>query len=82
VLSEADRIRHKHLLTLETAISVNQTDEMRAKDLQLVVPRVLHASYSDTQRIWLASVGDFMTLVNDRQARGASALGRLPLRLV
>ncbi|MCK5724549.1 MAG: restriction endonuclease, partial [Gammaproteobacteria bacterium] len=39
VLSEADRIDSKHLLTLEAAISTNQTDEMQAKKLQLVVPK-------------------------------------------
>ena len=30
VLSEADRITNKHLLTLEPGISKNQTDEMRS----------------------------------------------------
>ena len=42
VLAEAERIENKHLLTLETAISTQQTDEMRAKQLQLVLPRPLH----------------------------------------
>ncbi|WP_419649887.1 type II restriction endonuclease [Thiolapillus sp.] len=37
VLSEAERIPDKHLLTLETAISTAQTDEMRGHRLQLVV---------------------------------------------
>lgn len=37
VLSEAERIKHKHLLTLEPGISVNQTDQMSDKSLQLVV---------------------------------------------
>lgn len=32
VLSEADRIEHKHLLTLESAISENQTNEMKDKN--------------------------------------------------
>jgi len=45
VLSEAARIPGKHLLTLEPGISQNQTDEMAAKALRLVVPRALHASY-------------------------------------
>jgi len=63
VLSEADRIPRKHLLTLETAISTNQTDEMKAKNLQLVVPRVLHGSYSEEQRRWLMRVSDFTRLV-------------------
>lgn len=35
VLSEADRIENKHLLTLETAISINQTLEMKAKNFDL-----------------------------------------------
>lgn len=38
VLAEADRVTQKHLLTLETAISPNQTNEMEVKGLQLVVP--------------------------------------------
>lgn len=39
VLSEADKIEYKHLLTLETAISENQTNEMKDKKLRLVLPR-------------------------------------------
>ena len=60
VLSEADRIPIKHLLTLEGAISTNQTDEMKAKNLQLVVPFALHQSYVGTQRPWLYKVADFI----------------------
>jgi hypothetical protein len=67
VLSEADRIPNKHLMTLETAISVNQTDEMQAKALQLVVPRALHESYKQQQQAWLFSVGDLIHLVRNRQ---------------
>ncbi len=79
VLSEADRVEFKHLLTLETAISASQTDEMRSKKLQLVVPRALHESYSAAQKVWLASVNDFIELVIDRQVRGAIAIDQLPL---
>jgi hypothetical protein len=67
VLSEADRITCKHLLTLETAISGNQTDEMRAKLLQLVVPKQLHATYSPDQQRWLLDVSGFTSLVRERQ---------------
>jgi len=42
VLAEADRIKRKHLLTLEAAISKNQTDEMESKELQLVLPKDIH----------------------------------------
>ncbi|PRH82238.1 type II restriction endonuclease [Arenimonas caeni] len=58
-LAEADRISTKHLLTLEAAISPNQTNEMKAKKLQLVVPSALHGTYNDSQRIWLMNVRGF-----------------------
>ena len=67
VLAEADRIEGKHLLTLEAPISVSQTDEMRAKRLQLVVPKALHKSYSATQKDWLMSILEFTELVRARQ---------------
>lgn len=69
VLSEADRIEGKHLLTLETAISDGQTREMRAKRLQLVLPRGLHETYLPNQRDWLMDVGSFVQLVRERQDR-------------
>lgn len=68
-LAEADRITKKHLLTLEPAISTNQTLEMQHKHLQLVVPQGLHATYTETQRQWLFSLADFSQLVLDRQRR-------------
>jgi len=67
VLSEADRIEKKHLLTLEAAISSNQTDEMKSKSLQLVVPKGLHISYSEEQKSWLMSVLEFTELVIERE---------------
>jgi hypothetical protein len=68
VLSEADRIPGKHLMTLETAISLNQTDEMQAKALQLIVPQSLHDSYKLKQQAWLFSICDFIDLVLARQS--------------
>jgi hypothetical protein len=67
VLSEAQRIPSKHLLTLEPGISENQTDEMQAKQLQLVLPARLHETYREKQRAWLFSINDFVTLINERQ---------------
>ncbi len=67
VLAEADRISEKHLLTLETAISSSQTDEMQAKRLQLVLPRPLHTTYTTTQQAWLMDVSAFTSLVLERQ---------------
>jgi hypothetical protein len=67
VLAEADRIERKHLLTLESAISENQTNEMRAKLLQLVLPRQLHATYTEEQQRWLIDTNAFVALVRERQ---------------
>lgn len=67
VLAEADRIPAKHLLTLEPGISTTQTDEMRAKQLQLVVPRKIHETYHPAQADWLLEVSDFLGLLRARQ---------------
>lgn len=69
VLAEADRVADKHLLTLETAISLHQTDEMRAKRLQLVLPTKLHETYVPAQQAWLMSVEEFVAIVRERQDR-------------
>lgn len=67
VLSEAQRIDEKHLLTLEPGISENQTNEMQAKKLRLVLPRKIHATYRPTQQAWLMDVSSFLKLVTERQ---------------
>lgn len=67
VLSEADRIKGKHLLTFEAAISTNQTREMESHSLQLVVPETIHTTYSDEQQNWLMNVTDFMEMLLFRQ---------------
>ena len=63
VLSEAAKIRDKHLLTLEPGISENQTNEMRTQSLQLVVPAGIHATYRASQQSWLMTVEGFLALV-------------------
>lgn len=67
VLSEADRIDEKHLLTLEAAISGYQLQEMQARNLQLVVPTLIHETYSEEYRSKLMSVDNFIELVSFRQ---------------
>ena len=67
VLSEANRIKDKHLLTLEPGISENQTNEMQANNLQLVVPTSIHESYQPVQMEYLMSVSSFIGLVGERQ---------------
>ena len=67
VLAEANLIEQKHLLTLETSISTNQTEEMRSKMLQLVLPRPLHRTYTEDQQKWLLDIDTFVNLVRERQ---------------
>lgn len=69
VLSEADRIEEKHVFTLEAAISANQTNEMRSRKLQLVVPKKIHFSYSEEQQKWLMDLRTFINTVRERQER-------------
>ena len=67
VLSEADRVTNKHLLTMQPSISKHQTDEMQAYNLQLVVPRSLFPSYQPAQQCWLMDLTGFIELVKSRQ---------------
>lgn len=65
VLAEAKRIPHKHLLTLEPAISTHQTDEMAAHNLQLVTPREIGQTYTPAQQEWLLNLGQYVQLVRE-----------------
>lgn len=69
VLVEADRIPNKHLLTLQGAISINQTKEMQLHNLQLVVPKAIHDSYTKAQQDWLMSVDDFIRMLKTSQSQ-------------
>lgn len=60
VLSEASRIKQKHLFTLEPAISLNQTREMSAHMLQLVVPSALFGTYMEVQQAWLMNLSGYL----------------------
>lgn len=63
VLSEADRVTRKHLITLEPAISKNQTDEMIAQNLQLVIPAPIQHTYSDNQLQEIINLKSFIQLL-------------------
>lgn len=67
VISEAERIEIKHLLTLEPSISENQTLEMQSHKVQLVLPQGLHETYRPQQRKWLMNLESFIQLVKGRQ---------------
>lgn len=67
VLAEAKKIPQKHLITLETAISENQTAEMREHQVQLVVPESVARTYTPDQQSWLQSVQEFLDMIKSDQ---------------
>lgn len=79
VLAEAERIRRKHLVTLEPAISPAQTSQMRMVDLQLIIPKRLHDSYNPEQRTWIWSLADFVLFVKESEVRWNKGRNWLPL---
>jgi hypothetical protein len=60
VINEANRIRQKHLLTLQEGISDNQFAEMQEEGIKLVVPTGLHSAYSENVRPHLISLESFI----------------------
>lgn len=67
ILPEAARIPVKHLCTLEASISEAQTDEMARSGVVLVVPRALHATYSESQHAQLLTVQQFIDYIRTLQ---------------
>ncbi len=67
ILSEADRIRVKHLCTLEQGISIAQTNEMRGAKVKLVVPVAVQESYTVSQLKELLTVEGFIEYVKSKQ---------------
>ena len=67
VLVEADRIKEKHLLTLEPGISSAQIHEMKENKLQLVVPSSIHKTYKEINRLWLWNLEQFIEFVKERE---------------
>ena len=52
---------------MDKGISQNQTDEMGAHKVQLVIPRQIHSSFSVGQQCQLMTLDDFVGLVRERQ---------------
>lgn len=60
IISEADRIPTKHLLTLQEGISENQFSEMMSQNVQLVVPEKIIKAYPKSVRPHLVTVRSFI----------------------
>lgn len=67
VVNEADRVRTKHLATLQPAISLNQIDEMRDERVVLVVPEELRPTYPPERRSGILNLAEFISLVEERR---------------
>jgi hypothetical protein len=65
VLAEAARIPKKHLITLQSLISINQLEEMRYHQLQLVIPSPVLTLYSPNSQNFLMPLSEFITVVKD-----------------
>jgi type II restriction enzyme len=68
VLSEARRVRTKHILTLQQGITGNQLGEMQAAGVSLVVPSALHGKYPKEWQHTLLNVHGFIQSTNRRLA--------------
>jgi hypothetical protein len=60
LLDEADRVKTKHLMTLEPSISTKQTDSMQTRSVQLVVPSRIHPTFKESQRTWIWTLRRFI----------------------
>lgn len=67
ILPEANKISNKHLITLEPSISFQQTEQMRAESVQLIIPQPLLSSYSETQQSHLISLSHFIRKIKGSQ---------------
>lgn len=67
VLVEAERVKIKHLITLEPAISEDQTNQMKGMNLMLVIPTAIQPTYSASQLKFIASFKDFIFEVKKTQ---------------
>ena len=67
VLAEADRIDNKHLCTLEAGISESQMDEMKSRNLTLVIPEEVQSTYSVNQVNCMLSIEGFIDYVKFTQ---------------
>lgn len=60
ILTEADRITTKHLLTLQEGVSEKQFQEMVGEGVQLVVPEPLKTSFPPSVQEHLQTLESFI----------------------
>ena len=67
VLNEADRIKTKHLFTLQQGISSNQLEEMFKYNVQLIVPRQYLTSFPNAYRDRILTLDTFVRQIQMTQ---------------
>lgn len=67
ILNEADRIRHKHLFTLQQGISANQLAEMLKYGVRLVVPKPYLRTFPAEYRSEILTLDVFVNYVKSVQ---------------
>lgn len=67
ILTEARRIRTKHLCTLEKSISIDQLIEMRNQSVILVIPSQFRQIYSDRQQDEILNINGFIQFIEEHQ---------------
>ena len=67
VINEADRIKHKHLFTLQEGVSVNQLDEIYQHGIILVVPEPTKKSFPAKYRQKIMNLTGFVDLIKHSQ---------------
>lgn len=68
ILNEADRIREKHLFTLQQGISSNQLNEMYKYNVTLVVPKPYLSSFPDDYKDKIMTLNGFVEFVKSKQS--------------
>lgn len=68
ILNEADRIKTKHLFTLQQGISINQLEEMYKNNVCLVVPKPYLESFPKQFRSRIQTLNEFVNLVISKQS--------------
>jgi EcoRII C terminal/Restriction endonuclease EcoRII, N-terminal len=66
VVSEAVRVKKKHIVTIQPGISPAQMKEMEGASVTLVVPKALHKDYPPKERDKLLSMDQFVEVVKQR----------------
>ncbi|MPM95403.1 Type-2 restriction enzyme EcoRII [bioreactor metagenome] len=69
VINEADRIRQKHLFTLQEGVSSNQLAEMYASGITLVVPQPNMHSFPVEYRDKIMNLTGFVDYIKNSQKK-------------